>query len=210
MVESNGDIADADGVSARRLRLRVQSLLEKLLLLEPGKEHVGLHDQVARFHAAAASFAVPASESTHTASAADPVNGTKSVGGHGAGTNTANGDVYLDRELSAATHHQRRSVSLARQLELISRWPEAKLEQRNTLDALATLASSTIDALLLVERTASAESDNRDCRVDEPISLLREQVRSAITTIRQHGELITKDGGAECFMVLDEQLNRLA
>ena len=210
VVESNGEIVDVDGVSARRLRLRVQSLLEKLQLVEPGKEHVGLHAEVARFHAAAASFAVSARESTDEASPGVAVPEIVSTEGDGAGTKIAGFDALLDQELTAAAHHQRRAVSLARQLELISRWPEEQLEDNSALDALATLATTTTDALLLVEKGLGSRPESQDCSGGgETMSFLREQVRSAITTIRKHGALITKDGGAQCFMVLDEQLARL-
>ena len=210
VVESNGEIVDADGVSARRLRLRVQSLLQKLQLVEPGKEHVGLHAEVARFHAAAASFAVSECESKGEGSpgVAGPEN--ISTDGDGAGTAIAGSDPLLDQELTAAAHHQRRAVSLARQFELISRWPEEQLEDNGALEALATLATTTTDALLLVEKGLGSRPESQDCGDGvETTSFLRQQVRSAITTIRKHGALITKDGGAQCFMVLDEQLDRL-
>ena len=207
VVESNGDIVDADGVSARRLRLRVQSLLEKLQLGAPGKEHVGLHEQVARFHAAAASFAGVGSEPAPVVPAPETV--SASVGG--ADTTAADGDALLDKELSASAHHQRRLVSLARQLELISRWPVERLEDPNALKALAALTTTTVDAFLLVKQGVETRLGNQDCAEgDETLSLVRGQVRSAITTIRQYGVLITKDGGAECFMALDEQSARLA
>ena len=208
VVESNGEIVDADGVSARRLRLRIQSLLEKLQLMDPGKEHVGLHEQVAHFHAAAANCAVV--RSTDDSSPAVPLPGVAAADSDGARTATADGDALLDKELSAAAHHQRRSVSLARQLELISRWPVEKLEDHNTLAALAALATTTVDALQLIEKGEETEAGGQNSgEGEETMSLLKAQVRSAITTIRQHGALITKDGGAECFMVLDEQLGRL-
>ena len=106
--------------------------------------------------------------------------------------------------MSAAAHRQRRSVSLARQLELISRWPETKLEG-SALQAFASLAATTVDALLVVEEEEKQSGGGEDAAV----ALLRGQVRAAITAIRQQGSLITKEGAAECFMALDEQLARL-
>ena len=207
VVESNGEIADADGVSARRLRLRVQALLENLQLSEPGKEHVGLHELAARFHAAAASFAAAGSAAAPVVPAPEIV----SARGGGSDTTAANGDALLDKELSAAAHHQRRLVSLARQLELISRWPEEKLEDTNALEALAALTTHVVDAFLLVKQGVESGTGSQESfEGDESLSLIRGQVRSAITAIRRHGALITKDGGAECFMALDEQLARLA
>ena len=207
VVESNGEIADADGVSARRLRLRIQALLESLQLSEPGKEHVGLHEQAARFHAAAASFAAIGSAAAPVVPAPEIV----SARGGGPDTTAADGDALLDKELSAAAHHQRRLVSLARQLELISRRPEEQLEDTKALKALAALTTHAVEAFLLVEQGVETGTASQDSvEGDETLSLVRGQVRSAITAIRQHGTLITKDGGAECFMALDEQLARLA
>jgi hypothetical protein len=169
---------------------------------------VGLHEQVARFHAAAASVAGVASESAPVV----PVPEIEHVSarGGGAGTTAADGDALLGKELSAATHHQRRLVSLARQLELISRWPVEKLEDPNALKALTALTTTTVDAFLLVGQGVETRAGSQDCvGGDEAMSLVRGQVRAAIKAIRQHGVLITKDGGAECFMALDEQFARL-
>ena len=55
VVESGGSIADADGVSAARLREKLGALLERLAALKPGKSSVGLQEQLARFHDAIAS-----------------------------------------------------------------------------------------------------------------------------------------------------------
>lgn len=207
MVESNGEIVDADGVSARRLRQRVQALLEKLQLLEAGKENVGLHEQAARFHDAAAGLVSAATTTTTTTDSSTTAGGkskSKSKSSEEDADLTVAGRGGVDKELSAAAHRQRRSVSLARQLELISRWPETKLEG-SALQAFASLAATTVDALLVVEEEETQSGGGEDAAV----ALLRGQVRAAITAIRQQGSLITKEGAAECFMALDEQLARL-
>lgn len=208
MVESNGEIVDADGVSARRLRQRVQALLEKLQLLEAGKENVGLHEQAARFHDAAAGLVSAATTTTTTTTDSSTTAGGKSKSKSKSSEEDADltvaGRGGVDKELSAAAHRQRRSVSLARQLELISRWPETKLEG-SALQAFASLAATTVDALLVVEEEEKQSGGGEDAAV----ALLRGQVRAAITAIRQQGSLITKEGAAECFMALDEQLARL-
>lgn len=207
MVESNGEIVDADGVSARRLRQRVQALLEKLQLLEAGKENVGLHEQAARFHDAAAGLVSAATTTTTTTDSSTTAGGkskSKSKSSEEDADLTVAGRGGVDKELSAAAHRQRRSVSLARQLELISRWPETKLEG-SALQAFASLAATTVDALLVVEEEEKQSGGGEDAAV----ALLRGQVRAAITAIRQQGSLITKEGAAECFMALDEQLARL-
>jgi hypothetical protein len=205
VVESNGEIVDADGVSARRLRQRVQALLEKLQLLEAGKENVGLHEQAARFHDAAAGLVSAATTTTTTTDSSTTAGGkSKSKSSEEDADLTVAGRGGVDKELSAAAHRQRRSVSLARQLELISRWPETKLEG-SALQAFASLAATTVDALLVVEEEEKQSGGGEDAAV----ALLRGQVRAAITAIRQQGSLITKEGAAECFMALDEQLARL-
>jgi hypothetical protein len=207
VVESNGEIVDADGVSARRLRQRVQALLEKLQLLEAGKENVGLHEQAARFHDAAAGLVSAATTTTTTTDSSTTAGGkskSKSKSSEEDADLTVAGRGGVDKELPAAAHRQRRSVSLARQLELISRWPETKLEG-SALQAFASLAATTVDALLVVEEEEKQSGGGEDAAV----ALLRGQVRAAITAIRQQGSLITKEGAAECFMALDEQLARL-
>lgn len=149
-------------------------------MLEPGKESISLHEINAGFHHAMAATAAAGS----------------------APEQQADGKAVL----SAAEHRQRRVVSLARQLELISRFPGERLEAA-ALNAFAELAATAVDALLEVAGAGTGAGGAPE--PEAAMVLLTAQMRTAMETIRQNGELVTKQGAGECFMALDEQLARL-